>query len=96
MLFLVLISVIMDIAVTASERSKSMSEYIYEITKDADGVDCYIKRGEVVRCKNCKYRKKITNCTYGECIYSASMVADNDFCSNGEKKEDKTQEEWEI
>lgn len=50
----------------------------------------------VVRCKDCKYRKKITNCTYGECIYSASMVADNDFCSNGEKKEDKTQEEWEI
>jgi hypothetical protein len=33
-----------------------MSEYIYEVTKDADGIDCYIKRGELVRCKDCKNR----------------------------------------
>ena len=26
---------------------------IYEVTTDADGVDCYIKRGELVRCKEC-------------------------------------------
>ena len=43
---------------------------------------------KVVRCKDCKYkyRMKTTNCTYDECLYSLSMVADNDFCSNGEKK----------
>lgn len=44
---------------------------------------------EVVRCKDCKYRKKLPNVSYGECIYSASMVSDNDYCSNGERKQDK-------
>lgn len=32
-----------------------MSEIIYEAIKDSDGVDCYIKRGEIVRCKDCRY-----------------------------------------
>ena len=32
-----------------------MSEYIYEETTDSDGVICYIKRGVIVRCKDCKY-----------------------------------------
>ena len=41
---------------------------------------------KVVRCKDCKYRKSMPNVCYGECIYSASMVSDNDYCSNGEKK----------
>ena len=27
---------------------------IYEAITDADGVDCYIKRGEIVRCKECR------------------------------------------
>lgn len=40
---------------------------------------------KVVRCKDCKYRKKLPNVSYGECIYSASMVSDNDYCSNGER-----------
>lgn len=33
-----------------------MVEIIYEETRDFDGVDCLIKRGELVRCKDCKYR----------------------------------------
>lgn len=32
-----------------------MSEIIYEETTDCDGVTCYIKRGVLVRCKDCKY-----------------------------------------
>ncbi len=50
---------------------------------------------KVIRCKDCKYRKKVLNCSYGECIYSASMVTDNDFCSNGEVKTNE-QEKWDV
>lgn len=42
---------------------------------------------EVVRCKDCRYRQPVDNCMYGECIFAASMVADDDYCSNGERKE---------
>ena len=49
----------------------------------------------LVRCKDCKYRKKVLNCNYGECMYSASMVTDNDFCSNGEVKTNE-QEQWDV
>ena len=28
-------------------------EYIYQIVKDSDGVYCYIKQGELIRCKDC-------------------------------------------
>ena len=41
---------------------------------------------EVVRCKGCKYRQPVENCMFGECMYAASMVADDDYCSNGERK----------
>ena len=60
-----------------------MAEYIYEITKDSDGVDCYIKRGEIVRCKDCKWWKDI-----GCAIYIADdsdKPKENDFCSFGER-----------
>jgi hypothetical protein len=30
-------------------------EYIYQIVKDCDGVYCYIKQGEIIRCKDCIY-----------------------------------------
>lgn len=50
---------------------------------------------DVVRCRDCKYRKKVLNCSYGECMYSASMVTDNDFCSNGEVKTNE-QEKWDV
>ena len=58
-----------------------MREYIYEVTKDADGIDCYIKRGELVRCKDCKYQGTI-DCPMDE------QYAD-DYCSYGERKEQK-------
>lgn len=42
---------------------------------------------ELVRCKDCKHRQPVENCMFGECMYAASMVADDDYCSNGERKD---------
>lgn len=62
-----------------------MSEHIYEVTTDSDGVDCYIKRGEIVRCKDCKHYDR------GRC-YLLQQLDDirkeEDFCSYGERKEE--------
>lgn len=41
---------------------------------------------EVVRCIDCKYRKPVPHCSYGECIYASQMVDHNDYCSYGERK----------
>ena len=61
-----------------------MSEIIYEITKDSDGVDCYIKRGEVVRCRDCKHLYKD-----GECPLRTWFThTEDDFCSYGVRRED--------
>lgn len=57
-----------------------MSEYIFEITKDADGVYCYIKQGELVRCKDCVWRDG------SSCRINDTMPwSDDDYCSNGER-----------
>lgn len=87
-----------------------MSEYIkredamglVDISTDTDADKQYfveqvkaLPSVKVVRCKDCKYRKKVLNCSYGECMYSASMVTDNDFCSNGEVKTNE-QEKWDV
>lgn len=81
------------------ERSRKMSEYIkqgFDVSanfmhdEQPDFLRVHGKEYvQVVRCKDCKYRKKLPNVSYGECIYSASMVSDNDYCSNGERKQDK-------
>lgn len=55
-------------------------EYIFEIVKDSDGVYCYIKQGEIVRCKDCKHRKKNTFC-----LHNMRYEDDNGFCSYGER-----------
>lgn len=61
-----------------------MSEYIMECKTDFDGVDCYIKTGEVVRCKDCtRYEKKNGRCNLVEGLNVATA---NSFCSYGEKK----------
>ena len=54
---------------------------IYEVTTDFDGVECYIKRGEIVRCGECKHY-------VGEgkyCQLDRHCTAD-DFCSRGERE----------
>lgn len=62
---------------------------IYEVTTDADGVDCYIKRGELVRCKECKYGEYKEDFDDYECHCSGcGLVYDADFyCADGERKE---------
>lgn len=70
-----------------------MAEYIYEVTKDSDGVDCYIKRGEIVRCKDCKYcewyikshyKNGIEHESY-ECRQYKIAVTPDWFCADGER-----------
>ena len=59
---------------------------IYEVTTDADGVDCYIKRGDIVRCKECKWAK--ANGTYQWCgrLDSTARITADDYCSYGERE----------
>lgn len=61
---------------------------IYEVTTDADGVDCYIKRGELVRCKECKWNDGKGHCKlrYGSLGVFEDVSCD-DYCSYGERKE---------
>lgn len=70
-------------------------EYIYEIVKDADGVDCFIKRGDIVRCRDCKWWDE--KHPYGTVIPDAYHCKANDrfysaehFCAYGERKDDET------
>ena len=78
-----------------------MSEIIYETIKDSDGVDCYIKRGEVVRCKDCIHWFPHTQCGFDEDNdeyhdYCGLLIPDDDYyafqrkpddyCSYGERK----------
>ena len=63
-----------------------MTEYIYEITKDSDGVDCYIKRGEIVRCRECKYYEE-TDARIGTCLLTVCGANIDGFCAWAERKE---------
>lgn len=65
---------------------RQMAEYIYEITKDSDGVDCYIKRGEIVRCKDCKHREEY-ECNNIMLGGTKCGVTDDWYCADGERKE---------
>lgn len=38
-----------------------MKEYIMTTETDMDGVDCYIRKGELVRCKECQSHRNRTN-----------------------------------
>ncbi len=60
-----------------------MTEYIMLEEKDMDGVYCYVKKGELIRCKDCKaYRE-------GKCLKN-NMIAiyETDYCSRAERKEE--------
>lgn len=68
-----------------------MIEYIYEEIVDSDGVTCYIKHGEVVRCKDCTHYEFADNRAFGMPVkycdwFGFEDVDDNDFCSRGERK----------
>lgn len=67
-----------------------MAEYIMQCTTDMDGVDCYIKTGEVVRCKECKYYEWMSNRIPEEqtwyCHNWNAETGKDDYCSYGKRK----------
>ena len=63
-----------------------MHEYIYKIVKDCDGVYCYIKQGEIIRCKDCKYWKR-SSCCEGYCGEIDMEGFDEDhYCGFAERR----------
>jgi len=61
-----------------------MVEYIYEYIKGKTD----ILKGELVRCKDCKFYKQFDDaCPYlGEDGYYKELPGKEDFCSRGERK----------
>ena len=65
-----------------------MREYIMAMETDMDGVNCYIRKDELIRCKDCKYRDEQTgNCTR---FRKDWYVQSNSFCSWAERRNDET------
>lgn len=69
------------------------NEYIYKIVKDKDGVDCYIKTGQIVRCKYCKhYDFSEVNITpysaWYRCKATGMYTPQTHYCGFGERRED--------
>ena len=63
-----------------------MAETIYETIKDSDGVECFIKRGNLVRCKDCKYFPSVPQYE-PSCWKNRRRGDDPDwFCADGEPK----------
>lgn len=60
---------------------------IYEVTTDADGVDCYIKRGEIIRCGECK--RANYEWSGVRCGLSDALMGEDGFCSIGERRESR-------
>jgi len=67
-----------------------MSEFIYEKIKDSDGIDCYIKKGEIVRCKDCKHCESAPKWKDFElgCMLRREYTTATDYCSQAERKDD--------
>ena len=62
-------------------------EYIFQITKDSDGVYCYIKQGELIRCGECARRK--TMCDGKDRCTVFNVFVDSDgYCKWAERKAD--------
>ena len=67
-------------------------EWIMQESKDVDGVDSFVKKAELVRCKDCKYwrgRKynKHINGFLPWCGFSALQREADEFCSHGKRKD---------
>lgn len=61
-------------------------EYIFQIAKDCDGVYCYIKQGELIRCGECEHFRQEPD---GEmwCGVSKGHGIDKDFfCGDAERR----------
>ena len=69
-----------DHVADVSKKVDMMHEYIYKIVQDCDGVNCYIKQGKIIRCKNCKH-KHVENMVW-TCPFGLSG-GENFFCGYG-------------
>lgn len=68
-----------------------MSEYIMNVEKDSDNVNCYFKRGEIIRCKDCKFRRWEETEGFYYCALEDRpnrnwSINDTDFCSWAERE----------
>lgn len=79
-----------------------MPETIYETIKDSDGVECLIKRGNLVRCKNCAYaffNKGLVQQGHIVCKKPfterwQAVKPDDWFCADGERVEKTNYSEY--
>lgn len=68
------------------ERMRKMiKEHICETITTSNGVNCEVRNGELVRCKDCKWRGK-AGCAF-LIVDESDKPKDDDFCSYGERKE---------
>lgn len=71
-----------------------MAEYIMKEETDMNGVDCYIRKGELIRCKDCRWYKKERGwhgIEYTVCKLSPinrPIREEDDFCSHAERREE--------
>ena len=64
-----------------------MAEWIMKEETDMDGVGCYIRKGELIRCKDCKHRDRY-ECNQIRLGETKCGVTDDWFCADGERKEE--------
>lgn len=63
-------------------------EFIESYRKVGNDYQWNDNHGEIVRCKNCTYWKKLTEGT-GKCMNFYIMCESNFYCADGERKEDE-------
>lgn len=69
-------------------------EYIMKMEKDMDGIECYISKGELIRCKDCKWYGRADKRRFYrgmDCLQKRinTIVPDKDFCSRAERRTDE-------
>ena len=64
-----------------------MAEWIMKEETDMDGVGCYIRKGELIRCKDCKHWECDDDESYCDelGIFNTDM---NSYCSYAKRKEE--------
>lgn len=68
-----------------------MRELIQEEITDMDGINCYITKGLLIRCKDCKFYARNNKKLFhrgSDCLKRIidTIVPDKDFCSRAEKE----------
>lgn len=63
-----------------------MSEYIMQCTTNMDGVDCYVRTGVLIRCKDCKYMQE--DKIFHQCWCNGREVKYDHFCGYAERRTD--------